>query len=161
MYENTLFDSMRFVILLLALAFAACDSTEPDASGVGDLVLSIRVLPERPQSGPFLALRTVEAYGCADQRLEAVSNVGADRLTLQIAGVSESVECFPASTPAVWTGRIPYEPDADERIGYRIEVEKDGDTDTYEVSRGRNGLFLYEVEASFSSAPLVIPPGDG
>ena len=56
---------------------------------------------------------------------------------------------------------MPYTHTEPELVGYRIEVEKDGETDAYEVSVGRNGPFLLEIEASFSSAPLEIPPGDG
>ena len=144
------------VLAALALSLtllAACDSGPDDASGVGDLVLALDVLTDRPPGGvvPVLALQTVEEYGCANSPLVVVSDVRADRLTVSVKGVSTSTECFPALTPASTSVRLPYEYDAPGYEGYRIEIEKDGDWDTYVMERSGTQLLVTEVEASFSS----------
>lgn len=153
---------MRVLALLLALTtafFFGCDSEGPlvNDSGVGDLAL---VLDVEPMTGNLiLYVQTVEEYGCANQHLIVVSDVGAERVTASVEGVSEAADCFPVLSPASWVAQLPYGLDDPEAEGYRVEIEKDGDTDVYVFDRSRGYLDLREVEASFSSILRVRTQG--
>ncbi|OZC02312.1 hypothetical protein [Rubricoccus marinus] len=120
---------MRFLALcaLLPLLLIGCDSSGPE-SGIGDLTLTLN-----PTGVPYnsLLLQTEEEYG-TNCGLDVDINGDSESIQIEVLGPAlADNRCAAVVSP--YTIIIPLPSSGLE--GYRLDIEKDGDVDSYLVSR--------------------------
>ena len=128
------------VAVLVLMPLAACDSTVPAESEVGDLVVTAE--------GDGFLLQTEDDFPCSNIPLAVDVDASSDRMEIEVEGTGEVEVCLTALGPA--TTFVPF-PDDQDTIGYRVSVRKDGLTDQYRYDCGFGGCFLSAVgEPSFT-----------
>ena len=114
----------QLVLVSLAFAFVACDSTDSESGDLGDLVLSLA------SDGGSIGLQSSEIYPCSNFTLSLDVEATSDRVEIEVLGVNETDVCATALGPATGTAEFA---DGANRDAYAVQIEQDGAVDRYET----------------------------